>query len=257
MDWLVDKAIAIGKKIMGALGLGEKEEEDDPKWKAGVAGVQADLEKMQNDGLSEEAVQGHVPAWKGTYGFSELEVKLQGDEFDIFGSMSPKRKFVAKATGDNPTEGLPGTFSGLQGTKGDKMTPDHEPQHALLAYVSDLTTGRFQGFRKPFEGTPVEKYSKGEGICLNMFQGRHVQTRTYGVSPRGAIGKISSSLSALPVDAPVTTVRKTVKDVVDAELSADQGVVAGIYQNAKVPPAMKSRVTKGLGQVTSMNSKWW
>jgi hypothetical protein len=251
MDFLIEKA----KGLFG--GKDKKEEEEDPKWKAGVAGVTKDLEKHQQDGLTEDEIKASIPGWKSAYGFSELELKLDGDEFDIVGSMSPSGRLVAKASGDNPTEGLAGTYDALQGSKGDKMTPDHEPQHALMSYVSDLTVGRFQGFRKPFKGTPVEGYTKGEGICLNMFQDRHYKTRTYGASPAPAIAKIRDDLDKLPDDAPVEKVQKTVKKVVNDELAADQGVVKDIYSTANVPPKTKARVTKGLGEVKSQNSRWW
>ena len=256
MDWLVDKAIAIGKKIAGALGLGGDDKEEDPKWKAGVAGVSADLEKMQKDGLTEEEIQDHIASWKSTYGFTDLEVKLDGEDFDVIGAMSPKR-LVAKATADNPEEGKAGTYDGLQGFKGDKLTPDHEPQHALMAYVSDLDVRRFQGFRKPFSGVKVENYTKGAGICLNMFQGRHVKTRTYGRSPDSAIGKIKSDLSQLPENSPVTKVRSTVQAVVESEMEADHTVVANIYATAKIPPAAKGRATRGINTVKDLNKQWW
>lgn len=100
MDWLVNKAIEIGKKLMGMLGLGgkdkEKEEDQDPKWAAAVAGVKKDIEKMKADGLEDTEVRAKFPTWKTTYGFSDLELNVAGDDFEITGSMSPKNKPVTK-----------------------------------------------------------------------------------------------------------------------------------------------------------------
>ena len=113
LDWLIDKAIGIGKSILKGLGLRddekEGEEEESPKWKAGVAGVTSDLEAMSATGLEEAAIEAKFPEWKATYGFSELEVTVVGDDFEIDGSMSPKKKTVArkgsglhKGTPDDP-----------------------------------------------------------------------------------------------------------------------------------------------------------
>jgi hypothetical protein len=100
MDWLVDKAISIGKSIMSALGLGgkdkDKEEDQDPKWAAGVAGVKKDIEKMKADGLEEKDVRDKFTTWQSTYGFSSLDLNVVGDDFEILGSMSPKNRPVTK-----------------------------------------------------------------------------------------------------------------------------------------------------------------
>jgi hypothetical protein len=236
----------------------QKAVDHEARWKAGVAGVARDLARMKPEGLEQEKVKAKLPEWKTTYGFTELELKLVGDEFDIIGAMS-RARLVAKASADNPTEGLAGTYDGLQGRKGDKMTPDHEPQNALLSYVSDLTVGRFKGFKKPFAGTPIASYTKGKGYCLNMFQGRHYQTRTYGTPGvlADAIGKIRTELSRLDEDSPKDKVQKTVQRVVEGELSADQAKVRTIYSTAPIPQTAKDRVEAGLVTVESDNKKWW
>ena len=97
LDWLIDKAKSIAKSLFGGKDEEDKDkDEEDPKWKAGVAGVTQDIETMKVSGLEEDAVRAKIPLWKAAYGFSELDLKVD-DDFEIVGSMSPDGKRVTKA----------------------------------------------------------------------------------------------------------------------------------------------------------------
>ncbi len=268
IDWVINKAASMVKAVGGLLGVGGKEKPDErtsEQKQADLDKAIAEAEVLQQDpNATEEEIKKGLPKIKQKYNMVSLELVVDSEsESDetvhVAGEINPKKagpkSHVPKF--DDPTEGKAGTYSQLQGPSGDKMTPDHEPQNALMTYVSDLTTRKFAGFQKPFKGTPIASYSMGDGICLNMYQERHYKTRTYGKSPGPAVEKIRDKLDKLPSDAPVEKVQGTVKTVVDSELAADQVVVAGIYKNANVSPNTKARVTRGLGQVVDMNKRWW
>jgi hypothetical protein len=63
----------------------------DAKWKAGVAGVTADLEQLEGSGVSADDLAKAIPTWKAKYGFTTLEVDDLEDGWKIQGAMSPKR----------------------------------------------------------------------------------------------------------------------------------------------------------------------
>jgi hypothetical protein len=220
---------------------------------------EAEAASKESDATADE-VEEKLPGIKKRYRLNVLVLRPLADgDFDLHGELNPKKDdrlppFSIKI------EGEAGAYKDLvkKGKRKDRITPDHEPQHALMSYVSDLTTYRFAGFRKPFQGTPVEKYSHGEGVCLNMFVERHYKTRTYGASPKAAIDKIRTSLNNdLPPNSPVEKVQNKVKDLVNEELAADQKRVKEIYASAKVPQGTKNRVEEGSKKVKSLNRDWW
>jgi hypothetical protein len=258
IDWLIAKALTFVKKLFGKDD--KKDAGKDPKWDAAVAGVTAEVQTMQAAGADIDSFKAKLPDWKARYGFSDLSIAAEDDSYEIDGAMSPKRK-VTKLEADDPREGLVGTYSTLQGPTGDKLTPDHEPQNALMKYVSDMSVSGFKGFRKPFSGTSVAGYSQGAGICLNMKEKRHQQTRTFGGSGIGtknaAISAINDKLAKLPDDADAGKVRKAVGKVVQEALADDHATVQSIYGSANLPPKTKARVTRALGQVKTDNRSAW
>ena len=268
IDWVINKAVGLAKGIGGALGLGGKPDERTEKEK------EADLDKaiaeaqalQQAPNATEDQVRKGLPAIKKKYRMISLDLVVDSEEgseetVHIAGQINPKKstqKSKMEKFADT-IEGLAGTYTDLlsKGKKGDKVTPDHEPQHALMSYVSDLDTRRFVGFQKPFSGTNLAGYTKGEGICLNMSQSRHYETKTYGKSAAPAIETIRTDLGRLAVNTPVEKVRDTVTKVVKSELEADQKVVVGIYGRANLSDETRKRVNEGIPKVTAMNEKWW
>ena len=99
LDWLADKAAGIGRSILKALGLGKDTDDHDEKWNAGVQGVTRDVEKMKAKGLEEQEIRDRFPEWQSTYGFSELDLEIQGDDFEILGAMSTKKRVTKAGSG--------------------------------------------------------------------------------------------------------------------------------------------------------------
>jgi uncharacterized protein DUF4157 len=211
--------------------------------------ARADIDPEDPDEITQ-----HLAKIKSQFGFTKLSHTLQGGEWLVDAEMSPGKTRKIKAQDDNPKEGQVGTFNELQGPTGDRMTPDHEPQNALMSYISDDL--RFNN-RKLFTGTPLANYSMGKGICLNMFEDRHKQTRTYG--PKGsatkasAISDIKDALKALPSNASDKRARQAVGEVVKGALSEDHKVVSDIYGSSKLSQKTKDRVDSGKRQVWTRN----
>src|SRR6185437_11573971 len=94
VTWIVGKAKALFGKLFGG-GKDKKDEGENPKWTAGVAGVTAEVEKMEKEGASLEQIQGRIPDWQKQYGFTQLNLTSKGDEFEIDGAMSPGKKVMS------------------------------------------------------------------------------------------------------------------------------------------------------------------
>ena len=101
LDWLIDKAVSIGKGLLG--GKDKDEDGEDPKWKAGVAAVTKELDQMNANGLDEKAIREKFPLWQASYGFKHLDLKINGDDYTLTGSMSPDDKpIVTEHSGVHP-----------------------------------------------------------------------------------------------------------------------------------------------------------
>jgi hypothetical protein len=90
--WIAEKA----KKLFGAVfGKGKAKEADKPKsveeakWDAAVAAVHADLEKMEQQGVTDKDLDAALPGWRKQHGFKTLTVQATDDDYIIEGSMSP------------------------------------------------------------------------------------------------------------------------------------------------------------------------
>jgi hypothetical protein len=71
-------------------------------------------------------------------------------------------------------EGLVGSYSSLKGQVGDKMTPDHQPQAAILKSVAEMPI---------FKGRAIQGVVSGHAAgatTINIQEGRHRLGRTYG-----------------------------------------------------------------------------
>ena len=87
IKWVVDKA----KSLFGGKE-DKKDEPHDEKWAAGVAGVNAELEKLDKSEDADTAkVTQSLPEWRKTYGFTELSLETSSGERVIKGSMSPQK----------------------------------------------------------------------------------------------------------------------------------------------------------------------
>ncbi len=87
-----DEAAKKGKKPTGAAKDKDKDGKPEDKWNAAVKAVDADLRKMDQDGVTEKDLDAAIPKWRARHGFKALTVQAQGDEYIIEGSMSPGKK---------------------------------------------------------------------------------------------------------------------------------------------------------------------
>jgi Domain of unknown function (DUF4157) len=95
LDWLIARAVAFVQKLFG-----KGKEDEDPKWTAAVAAINAELKGMEEQGVSSDDLNKAVPRWKQTYGFTSLTVVANKDGWEIDGAMSPAQKVATvPATG--------------------------------------------------------------------------------------------------------------------------------------------------------------
>ncbi|UCF90748.1 MAG: DUF4157 domain-containing protein [Desulfobacterales bacterium] len=231
------------------------------KWQKGMAALEQLRQKAQSDPEDSEEIKNHLMQIKGKYGFRELSYSAEGDHWVVSAAMSPAKKVSVPMDPleqlRKEIEGKTGTYSGLRaiGKTGDRITPDHEPQDALMSYVRNDV--KFKG-KRLFENTSIDNYSHSQGISLNMEASRHYQTRTYGgggsASKAQAASAITSKLANLPAKATEKDARKEVGKIVEGELKEDHKVVKDIYNNATgLDPVVKNRALAGIGQVKSLN----
>lgn len=74
-------------------------------------------------------------------------------------------------------EGLVGTYSSMPRQPKDRLTPDHQPQNALLTDASSFSI---------FKGTTLGGYTQGQGRAINLHENRHMEGRTWGSSKSSA-----------------------------------------------------------------------
>ena len=80
----------------------QKPADHDARWKAGVVGVTRDLDQMKASGLVEQEIRARFPHWKAAYGFRELDLQVKGDDYTVFGSMSPTQRVVTEQSDVHP-----------------------------------------------------------------------------------------------------------------------------------------------------------
>ena len=140
LDWLIDKAIAIGKGLLGALGLGEKPDDRTPEQK------QFDLDSAMTEAkqladapdADEDSVKAGLSPIKKKYRLTNLELDPEGEgKFEILGEVNPKKKVeVELAPGSVETVVSYGSVnSNLGGTSmvAHPLTPKHDTGSAPSA----------------------------------------------------------------------------------------------------------------------------
>jgi hypothetical protein len=116
------------------------------KWEEGVAGVHAELEKLDEGGQLDEAkFKSSVAAWQQAYGFTELTVEVSGGQRTITGAMSTKKKV---------------TDVGRAGTKAEPfplMYPKPRSQFPTLYFGKETDAIRTQAWFKQAYDDPIER----------------------------------------------------------------------------------------------------
>jgi hypothetical protein len=238
------------------------------RWDKGTKALADLAARAKSDPEDSEEIAKHLADIKSTYGFKTLEHRREGEQWLIDAAMSPGTKYYIDADDVEPDELMGGkTYSQLRGTEG--ITPDHEPQNAVMKYISSKNftvtrNGKDTGIRPFPAGTKVSDYSHGTGICLNMNRYRHEEfSRTWG--PRGAetkaeaVKEIEDEWNSMPEYADVERTRKEarkrVAKVVRGELTADHRKVRQIYEKAAKKKKVKERLDAGLEAVREANKE--
>ncbi|MBD1908514.1 DUF4157 domain-containing protein [Trichocoleus sp. FACHB-6] len=125
-------------------------------------------------------------------------------------------------------EGLTGTYSGIPNPHGDQLTPDHQPQAAILEWAAQ------QDFFDA-SGNMVRRAAgrARPGYAINLYENRHKEGRTYG--PKGGqtkdafINKASNKLVGVKAK---QKKRDIVVDLMKVELAADVDAMKGVVGRA-------------------------
>jgi Domain of unknown function (DUF4157)/Bacterial protein of unknown function (DUF922) len=72
-------------------------------------------------------------------------------------------------------EGLTGTYAGMPSNPSDKLTPDHQPQAAILEWAAEQ---KFFGSTSNMSSRAAGRAS--QGYAINLYETRHMEGRTYG-----------------------------------------------------------------------------
>lgn len=115
-------------------------------------------------------------------------------------------------------EGKVGTYGTLPKISGDQLTPDHQPQAALIELVASLPLFKDAGVQSVAGGSHADG-----GQAINLHFNRHVKTRTYGKSVLGDVETSISTAAAGPAKSDAIRERKkeSVIGVVKSELQKD------------------------------------
>jgi hypothetical protein len=143
-------------------------------------------------------------------------------------------------------EGMVATYGAMKGFQtGDKMTPDHQPQAAVLKYAAELNA-----FKRKKKGDKEEtlalREATGRGhadgaLAINLHEARHKAGRTYGNKSKNqevlpdARDAIVKARDDHPND--YATQRSAVIEVVKKEMKKDTAAMREVLKQTKDQPA--------------------
>ncbi len=98
IQWVVKKAVALGKKLLAKLRFGKKGEtegeasnpEVQKRWDDGMLALGQLKEKSKQDPLSQEEINTELTGIKSKYQFKELTAKHEGEDWQVYADMNPK-----------------------------------------------------------------------------------------------------------------------------------------------------------------------
>jgi hypothetical protein len=194
VDQAIDAAIAwIVAQVKALFGKdeGDKDEEHDAKWDAAVAGVNADIEKMEE--VTPEKLEAAVPAWKETYGFSELKIVTDDEEdtWEIDGAMSEGKKVASnKGKGLKLTPGTTYLFfapepdSDMNPRRGKYVGRKKTETESLLHYTAGAKENDW--YAKPSKDGVVPLFAEDAGtqpkVDYMTAAGRNGEQKALGVN---------------------------------------------------------------------------
>jgi hypothetical protein len=230
----------------------------DPEVKTGLNDLKQKTEKLENDlrgGLKQKSFKTRLKFLKGT--------------IEAFGAKHDLEDIMPAANLED--EGKVGSYSSLRGK--EDLTPDHQPQTALLLKLKKVKFS-FKNKtikRKLFSetNTKIGNYTSAKGITMNMHVSRHMDTRTF---KSGGSTALATSLGHMGADSDlvITTTARTeeggrqqaipkVKSAVSKALEDDRTWIKDIYNNPKwkLPDKVKKRAINAEGEVKSKNKEAW
>ena len=125
-------------------------------------------------------------------------------------------------------EGLVGTYSSMPRQDADRLTPDHQPQNALLVEASNMNI---------FSGKKLGSYTQGQGFSINLHENRHMAGRTWGKSAKSTAA-LAEGKQAIK-DARAANVgdpdkaRKAVIGALKGQLNKDAGAMDDVVTTAE------------------------
>lgn len=154
-------------------------------------------------------------------------------------------------------EGMVATFGAMKGFQtDDKMTPDHQPQAAVLKYAAKL-----DAFKQKKKGDTEEKLALSEAagrghaegaLAINLHEARHKEGRTFGNKSKNATvlpaAKTAIDLARDKHPNDYEKQRSAVVEALKAEMKKDTAAMRDVLKQTKDQPAwadLKELVDKG------------
>jgi hypothetical protein len=148
----------------------------------------------------------------------------------------------------------------------DKLTPDHQPQAALVTFVADLKSDGKLLFKDRRVRTTIAPDRAARGVAINLHVLRHYETRTYGTPVSEDVkSRIRKNVNEKKTD---DARRAAVIGVVEEELGHDIDKVKGslgqpavwadldeVFDVKKSKPAQKKTAQKKRDAVQEEISK--
>jgi hypothetical protein len=123
------------------------------------------IEKAEISGSSASALE------KEQRKLLELNVAVSA----ALGALIGGDRAIGKSTEKYLLEGQTGTYASMPKPVGDKLTPDHQPQAAILEAAAE-----FSYFKKSGEMVRRAASRAARGFAINLHVSRHVEGRTFG-----------------------------------------------------------------------------
>ncbi|BAY90664.1 MULTISPECIES: eCIS core domain-containing protein [unclassified Tolypothrix] len=160
--------------------------------------------KRDGDTATEESKQGEL-LQKNTVLSQKLRDLMAGDQN------------VGKIIDSYRLEGMTGTYSSIPNPTSDQLTPDHQPQAAILVWAaSESFFGSTSNMARRAAGRAAR------GYAINLHFNRHIAGRTYGAKGDGTknafISKANRELRGIRTN---QEKRNVVVDLMKDELAAD------------------------------------
>lgn len=185
-----------------------------------------------------------------------LQKKISEDEEKLAKMIQTILKGVSISEFDEryKLEGFVASYSALAGLQvGDKMTPDHQPQAAVLKYAAELPAFKWREKNKKAEVSTLRDATGGKhangALAINLHEARHKEGRTYGHKSQETLPDAKASIDKAIGDHPddYEKQRRAVVSLFRKELNKDTKRMRSVLTQSKDGPAwadLKELVTK-------------